>query len=324
MEDQVLLYDMNERFSVLQHQIELNKYSNLQDLGIISEDFFKDILNIAYGWNLRNANEFSDNHKAIDLYYLGEKEKICIQVSSTDDPEKIRKTLRSDFFADNTGYEFFFLCIGNNKDKIEGLKKKKYAIPANLIFEPKRNIIGIGDIIKHAEHNYDKLCKMHRLVEARIRYPSDITRMNHTLSIVIQVLSDTDLKKIEYPGSPFEINEKIRQNDLTYISDWIEDYANYCQNLESVYETYEREGRDLRFHVMERLSGYYMDERVNNEGQNISASKIFVNLINRIKQEVMSSANKPDVTEEQLDFSARILITDAFIACRVFEKPEAV
>ena len=80
-------------FSVLAHKIEIAKGLNLNDAGIVAEDFFKSILNDLFDWELENLNIADPNADSIDLAYP--KKRIAVQVTSTVSAEKIHRTFNS-------------------------------------------------------------------------------------------------------------------------------------------------------------------------------------------------------------------------------------
>jgi len=67
LKNEQYLHEISFLFGALEKQIELLKGLNLQDIGIVSENLFRDILNVTFGWNLKNVNEFVSNYEAIDL-----------------------------------------------------------------------------------------------------------------------------------------------------------------------------------------------------------------------------------------------------------------
>jgi len=68
---------------------ELNSL-NLQDINVHAETFFRDFLNLALGYQLKNINIIERNARAIDLG--DEEERIAIQVTSTPEIAKIKHT----------------------------------------------------------------------------------------------------------------------------------------------------------------------------------------------------------------------------------------
>lgn len=78
---------IEERLNTLSVRISSRAALNLQDINISAEYFFRDLLNMMYGWNLLNLNDIQKNAPGIDLLY---KEKnIIVQVSATNTKQKV-------------------------------------------------------------------------------------------------------------------------------------------------------------------------------------------------------------------------------------------
>ncbi|MEM5495547.1 SMEK domain-containing protein [Hoeflea sp. AS16] len=94
------------------------------DLNRVLEDFFKEVLNLTYGWNLSNLNSKRSNEPSIDL---GDKAaKIAVQVTSRTDAKKINTTV--DKLISNFPGEYqcvYILMIGE--------RKKKYKLNAQTL-----------------------------------------------------------------------------------------------------------------------------------------------------------------------------------------------
>lgn len=102
--------------------VDLIRYMNFKSKqnhttdNVIAEDFFRDFLNLIYGYELENLNDFEDNSPAIDL---GDKNiKKCYQITTSNDRSKIDKTLNG--FNNRKLYRDFewlyILIIGNKKN----------------------------------------------------------------------------------------------------------------------------------------------------------------------------------------------------------------
>src|SRR5689334_7696180 len=76
---------------ILQGIIQMRGHFNLNDLGVMAEDFFAGLLNLAYDLKLQNLNRISTNIAAIDL---GDTDKkICFQVTAENKKTKVQHTL---------------------------------------------------------------------------------------------------------------------------------------------------------------------------------------------------------------------------------------
>ncbi|MFI8678079.1 MULTISPECIES: SMEK domain-containing protein [Bacillus cereus group] len=81
-----------------------------------AEDFFRDFLNLIYRYELENLNDFEHNAPAIDL--CDSNMKICYQITTSNDRDKINKTLKG-FITHELYDEFnmlYILIIGYKKD----------------------------------------------------------------------------------------------------------------------------------------------------------------------------------------------------------------
>lgn len=75
----------------LSTQVSVNNKLNLTDINVHSENFYRDLLNLAFGYNLVNINIIDPNATAIDLGDEGSK--LAIQVTSTSALTKTRHTV---------------------------------------------------------------------------------------------------------------------------------------------------------------------------------------------------------------------------------------
>ena len=94
MKIEISLKRINELFSRFEAQVKNETSIGKTDLNKTAETILKSLLNAIYGWNLENVNyaEDNNNHPGIDL---GDKtEKVCVQVTATASPEKVRNTLK--------------------------------------------------------------------------------------------------------------------------------------------------------------------------------------------------------------------------------------
>lgn len=92
-----------------------NKLS-LNDDSKWGEDFFKELLNLVCGYTLTNLNTAETNYAGIDLG--DSNKKTCIQVTATNDSQKIKDTLAiSDKYKRYEEYEHLIVLIIGYKKK---------------------------------------------------------------------------------------------------------------------------------------------------------------------------------------------------------------
>ena len=128
--------------SWLSSQVGIHNRLNLTDINIHSENFYRDLLNLVYGYNLVNINITDPNAAAIDL---GDKSnRIAIQVTSTSTLAKTRHTVKQ--FIDKKLYEKYDRLIILNIGS-----KTKHSVPKvgddTYSLNTKDDIWDIGDLL---------------------------------------------------------------------------------------------------------------------------------------------------------------------------------
>ena len=77
--------------SVLDAYLYYNSVNNYTDIHILSEDFFGGLLNILYGYRLKNANKDKRNQSGYDL--IDNSKKKVFQISTNNQPIKIKESI---------------------------------------------------------------------------------------------------------------------------------------------------------------------------------------------------------------------------------------
>jgi hypothetical protein len=103
MERQKYIDSILERLMFLKSKVETSTKLNLTDTNIHSENFYRDFLNLLYGYNLENLNTIQLNTAGIDLGDV--QSKIAIQVTSTSSLSKTNSTVET--FIKNELYKTY-------------------------------------------------------------------------------------------------------------------------------------------------------------------------------------------------------------------------
>lgn len=127
----------------LQSQIELRNKIGLFDLTKVSEDFFKEILNIIYDLNLTNLNSERSNVPGLDLG--DQNSKIAYQITSQANKQKIEKTLGKITATQKEVYENFKIFIIGKKQQSYSINTDKYK---DISFSKKNDIVDIVDLTR--------------------------------------------------------------------------------------------------------------------------------------------------------------------------------
>ena len=103
MNKEVYLKNVAESLALLSREVSILNAVNLYDINIVAEDFFPGLLNLIYGYELKNANYLEKNAPAIDL--VDPKNRIAVQVTSDNSSTKIKHTIEE--FNKNKAYQSY-------------------------------------------------------------------------------------------------------------------------------------------------------------------------------------------------------------------------
>ena len=175
-----------DELSSVANQIATRSKLGLLDLNVFSENFFRDIFRLLYGWNLENLNESRSNEPGLDL---GDKaSKVAIQVTSRSDVTKVHGTLKKITVAQAGDYDKIYVFIAGKKQGSYTLDPKvcdKYSFK-------EANILDVQDLCRKAmDLSIDKLQALHGLIRANV------------VKVLIE-LEVPDLETGKFPTSGFD------------------------------------------------------------------------------------------------------------------------
>ena len=143
MNKEVYLKNIAESLALLSREVSILNAVSLYDINIIAEDFFPGLLNLIYGYELKNANYLKKNAPAIDL--SDKKNRIAVQVTSDNSSAKIRRTIEE--FNKNQVYHSYDRLI-----VLILTQKKNYSsnfdTQGMFTFEKTRDIWDVERLIK--------------------------------------------------------------------------------------------------------------------------------------------------------------------------------
>lgn len=115
------LNNIRNRLAETRHAIELDQAIQHYTLNGVAENYWRDLLNFVYGYQLENANFTQPNAAYVDLVDTGRQ--IAFQITSTTNVQKIRHTLEGLHTPDYAGYQFriFYLL---DKPKLTKITSK--------------------------------------------------------------------------------------------------------------------------------------------------------------------------------------------------------
>ncbi len=130
---------ITEKLNLHSYIIDSNGKLNLLTEHVRSEIFYRDFLNLLYGYNLEKTPK--NNEAGIDL--VDKQNNIVISVSANASRQKIEDSLNN-LHSNYSGYVFKFISISKNASR---LKNKKYTNPHGLVFNPQEDIYDIDTLL---------------------------------------------------------------------------------------------------------------------------------------------------------------------------------
>ena len=130
--------------SVLCNEVVLRNSLNLQDINVVAENFYRDLLNLLYGYNLKNANSDKQNVASIDL--CDDEIRLAIQVTSDNSSTKIHHTIQV-FNEGSLFKKYDRLIVLVITTKLD-FPKTKFKNVGNVLFSKENDIIDVASILK--------------------------------------------------------------------------------------------------------------------------------------------------------------------------------
>ncbi len=311
---------ISEKLDILSIRVRNRGKLNILDVHMHSENFYRDFMNILYGWSLENANSRLQNIEAIDL--IDDDEKLVIQVSATATKSKIDKSLSKKSMEGyaKKGYTFKFISIAESAAQ---LRQQKYDNLYHIKFNPIMDIFDIQSLEKDVFNlEAEELEKVYQFIKDELGNMPDCLRFNSDLTTIINILAEVRLDENEPLGNinMFEIDKKIEFNKLDIAALIIDDYKIFYNQIEKKYKEFDKMGLNKSILVLQSLKKMYVDALLKNKYDN--SDLLFVGLIDEVKEIVINSSNYSEISKETLEACASLLVVDAFMRCKIFKNPE--
>ena len=304
---------IEEKLSTLATRIELRAQFNLLDLHLHSEDFYKGLLNLLFGWELQNQNQINKNAEGIDL--VDPVRHIVAQVSSTASKSKIEKSLSKDLSV-FTGASFKFISISKDASK---LRVETFLNPHNLVFDPKVDIYDIPELLRRIlTLNTEQQRPICEFIQQELGSDMNQMSIESSLASIISLLAAEDWSE----GNPvpqtiaFEIEQKIDYNQLKAARQIIDDYKVHHARIEKIYSEFNKMGANKSLSVLQSIRKEYLSHY-----QSFQSDALFFKIAERVMVRIQTSSNYVTIPQEELELCVNILVVDAFIRCKIFGNP---
>lgn len=240
MERQNLIKSIISSLTWLSTQVSVNNKLNLTDINVHSENFYRDLLNLAFDYKFENINIVESNAAAIDLG--DEVNKIAIQVTSTSTLAKTKHTVTK-FIEKKLYKKYTSLVILNIA------AKTKHSVPTvgdeNHYLNTKDDIWDIGDLVKRINNKeLSDLKKINNFLNEQLFVQSSdsIPRNVETILRLIELISDEEHPAVGsgYIDEPFP-DEKINKRFADHANFLKEEYYNLHKEYGAVLNAVEQE-----------------------------------------------------------------------------------
>lgn len=315
MKTQFYFNYIEERLTWLSVRITSRGSLNMYDINIHCEDFYMRLLNLLYGWNLVNANTIQRNSPAIDLIYTSGN--IIVQVSSTNTSTKLQSSLDK-LDVQYTGYNYKFVSIAKPADK---LKEHKFITPSNLNiqFDASTDIYDIDTLLNKIKSlSAAEMEKVYMFIKQELNFETDELKLETGLAHVINELSEIDLESNEavFDTTPYDIDNKIIKNNLAVFKEVVEQYDVYFYVVQRIYNEFDTMGNNKSYAVLQTIKKKYLELK-----SKFSGDELYQAIAQNIKEKLSLSANLKQFYDDDLELYVDIILVDAFIKCKIFEKP---
>ena len=302
---------IEEKLSELATRLKVRAAGNILDYHIHLENFCLYLLNLLYDWNLENRNITEPNGKGYDL--IDKSKNIIVQVTATTTPAKINSALQS---ASNhyPNYHFKFIAISTDAKNLKNLTYKNY----NLQFSRAEDIIDIPTLMKQISSiDIERQKKIHEFIKKELGSNQEIIPKESNLTAIILILSQENLRSSQFETLPYEIESKISFNQLNNARLLIDEHKIHCNRIEKIYSEFDEAGANKSLSVLNAIRSIYV--KIPNSA---SADELFNSIIEKVIEKVHSSSNYDNnMAEEELELYVQLLVVDAFIRCKIFERP---
>lgn len=296
--------------------VESSNKLNLTDANNFSEDFYGNLLNLIYGYNLVNVNAFDQNAVAIDL--RDSDNQISIQVTSTSKLIKSKNTVKK--FIENKLFKDFKRLVILNIVK-KSVHKEKTLGDDNFKLDTENDIWDIDDLLKDIKYlpDLDTIKPVYDFLVKELHDEPITTLPNEVNTIlgIIELLSnerhpDAGNGFLEDPDPENKILNRFSEHSAFLSTRYYELYIEYGKILAAI-----NEENDLGSQALRRAGTYlkgYSDEVLNScEGNPKDALAM---LVKNFKNHLSNNGFSFDAC------AAEFYIVDQLIKCNVFPNRE--
>ena len=309
-----LIKQIIDKLCFFENNIKHYTKNGYNDIAMSAEDLYCQLFNRIFGYQLKNANNSKFNNAGFDL--IDEKNRIIIQVST----KIIKKKIEDSFNKTDkkySGYNFKFIQIIDEVHPTTGIDSHGFN------FDFKKDVfdnIKIESLIKNLDNSM--LEEIDEIIESVISKNIDILKPKMTLilSELIMCLAEQkiSISSSKNQKSTFEIEEKIKYNNLENLQHKLLSIANISTEIEKAYDNL----RGTHQNAIDIAFSHVKTIYIQNKDKNLTKEDLFFEIARVVKKKILSSNNYQNTYDDELDYTIELLLGDMFMKCEIFEKPK--
>lgn len=262
---------IEEKLTQLAFRIDMRGGLNILDLHLHSENFYLHLLNLLFGWELKNLNAEQKNSAGIDL--VDTTNKIIAQVSATATKQKIESALSKDL-SNYNDYAFKFIFISKNASR---LRTNTFNNPHHLSFFPATDILDISSLLRFInDMKIDQQRKVYDFLKKELKTEPDPEKIESNLTTIIKILSKEDWSQgaMGFETVPYDPEIKISYNQLETAKVLIDDYKIHYHRIDNIYSDFDKQGVNKSISILNGIRTEYLAI-----GAIVSPDQCFFNII---------------------------------------------
>lgn len=315
MNRDIYIASVTRKLCSLATELHINGGMNLLSGHVHSEYFFRDLLNaINSDLDLVNANDDIRDMEGFDL--ISTSHRIIIQVSADSSRQKINHSLTRKALKDYHGYRFMFVFIVGKKPKYQDAEFENIY---GMNFDVRRDVWDISDLIRRITAlDISRMQRVWLLVDKELGDTQEKLQSDSVMStIVSRISNNSEIKQELTETTQFDIHDKILFNHLEAMQDYITDYAMLTTRLSAIYAEFDKAGTTkTKAALMFIHNRYRVIKRTQTDPE-----RIFELVSQSLVDFVTGKGVEPGISEEQILYAVEIIVVDAFMRCKIFEKP---
>ncbi len=152
------------------------------------------------------------------------------------------------------------------------------------------------------------------------------------LNMVISAISDIDLdaeELVAYPNmEAFEIESKIKYNDIKRNKALIDEYKVFYSKVNSLYQELEIQGSFRKENLLRNIRSIYLQIKGKYTGNAANPMQIIRdnsdNIIEDVQEKLALTLEKAGSSLEDISFGISVIMVDAFMRCKILEEPATI